>query len=129
MKIEFDVTQEDIDKSGKYMDTTKCLGCTVFKRILKVEGIHLGGWHMGIYGIVEGVELGRKFRDYLFESYDGGNAKPETHSIDIPDSALEQIGYFEQKGTTTPEDYINERGNLQKKTGLQLHQMVKEKSY
>ncbi len=128
MLIKFDVTQEDIDKAGHYLDNRNCLGCTVFKRILKVEGIHFGGGAFGIYGIVSGVKLGHRFMDCLFESLEG-NTKPETHSIDIPDSTLEQIGYFDQKGSTTPEDYINERGNVSQETGHQGNKMVEEESY
>ncbi len=119
MLITFDVTQEDIDKAGGYYDNENCLGCTVLKRILKVDGIHFSSKHFGIYNIVEGINLGGKFADYLLNCY-LGKLKTETHKVNIPKSVLEQIGYFEQKGTTHVGDYINKERNEPRKIPSQV---------
>ncbi len=114
MLITFYVTQEDIDKAGDYRNIRNCLGCTVLKRILKVGGIRFGGWTFDIKSITYDIEIGDKFKYYL-RSYGNGEAKPETHSVDIPKSVLEQIGYFEQKGTTHVDDYMSKENDEPRK--------------
>jgi len=105
MLIEFDVTQEDIDKAAPYQDIENCLGCTVLNRILKVDGIHMGANNFGIHGIVSHIRFGNKFKCYLLDTVTT-KAKPEAHSIDIPESVLEQIGYFDQKSETFVEALV-----------------------
>jgi len=108
MKIEFKVTQQDIDKSGDYGNTENCLGCTALNRVLGVHCVHMGGHTFGIYGLIDRVPLSEVFADYLHK-HSNHLATPETHSVNLPKKILEQIGYFDQKGETTPDDYI---GNI-----------------
>jgi len=132
MKITFKVTQEEIDKAGVYEDNFNCLGCTVLKRVLGVDYIN-----MGISSFVfwedSYVDLDLKFADYL-DSYCSGKVKPETHSIDIPDSVLEQIGYFDKKGDTFVDDYTTKENNIEvrklpKETKHQRNTLVEEESH
>jgi len=103
MKIEFDVTQEDIDKAGNYDDVYNCLGCVVLNRILDVNNICMGGCTATIMDIR--IILSLEFGSYLCATYNK-KVKPATHSIDIPNLLLNQIGYFDKKGTTFIEDYV-----------------------
>jgi len=114
MKIEFDVTQEDIEKASFYMDNNNCLGCTVLKRVLGVKEMSLGGQDFcierGLRQVSDDIRLGLKFSYYLAQTI-LKKAKPEKHSIDIPDSLLEQIGYFDKKSDTYVESYITSKEN------------------
>jgi len=124
MEIEFNVTQEDIAKAGVYEDNLNCLGCTVLKRVLGVDYINMG---ISSFQFWEScycyVDLDLKFVDYL-DSYCSGKAKPETHSIDIPDKVLEQIGYFDKKGNTFVDDYTTKENNIEDKINHNGHKVV-----
>lgn len=135
MIIKFNVTQEDIEKAGSYMNTRNCLGCTVLKRVLGVNYIGMGGQEFHIIrDSFSDIEIGSKFSDYLQKTI-CRKVNPERHSIDIPDSVLEQIGYFDRKGDTTVESYITSKENniedrkLPKETKHQRNPMVEKESY
>jgi len=129
MKITFNVTQEDIDKFKKYEDTENCLGCVCLRRVLLTDKISFGGTFFKIDRTK--VSMSLKFADYLLATKHG-KVKPKIFTHNIPNSVLEQIGYFEKKGTTFVDDYIKENNEVRKlsrETKHQRHALAEEKSH
>jgi len=134
MKIKFDVTQEDINR-GCILEADACMVTRCAQRTLGWHSIQTCQYELGIYpevGLTEPIWEGlheAKTTENIFSFDNYKTVKPFSFSLNIPDSVLEQIGYFEQKGSTTPGDYINENRKLSQETERQRHQMVKGKGY
>jgi len=124
MKIEFNVTQNDIDTAKEYSNTRGCLGCVVLNRVLDITAVHCGGTNFSIDCIRNNMRFSEEFANYLWDTI-RGKVKPRTFSQEIPDKVLEQIGYFDKKGNTFVDDYTTKENNIEDKINHDGHQVVK----
>jgi len=116
MKIKFDVTQEDIE-NGRCMVASECAVILSIKRTLGIKKESCGSAFSDIsfYGFK--TETPKHLLSWIreYDRYRKKKSKPTIFVLDIPDSVLEQIGYFDQKGTSTVETYINEKSSKQQR--------------
>jgi len=115
MLIKFDVTQEDIDKGIK-RNGSSCMIARCMRRTLNSKTVYINRRDVIIYskdGLTYTAPHEQKVK---IDGYDDGfTVRPYFFFHDICDGMLEAIGYFEQKGTTTPEDYINKESSQQQR--------------
>jgi len=108
MKIKFDVTQEDIDK-GCRMDASGCMVSRCMQRTLIWNKITTSPENSTIYlkNSICDYELSSKTIAKILSFDEGKKVKPFYFSLNIPDSVLEQIGYFEKKGDKYVESFVS----------------------
>lgn len=137
MIIEFNVTQKHIDDGECEM----AFECAVYLCIK--EELCFGNFstfrNIGMVlgdGKSASIKLPENIFEWIkeFDRYRKTESEPITFEVEIPDSVLEQIGYFDKKGTTTIDDYITKENNIEvrklpKETKHQRHQMVEEESH
>ena len=129
MKITFDVIQEDINKAIDDLDCHKCIGAVCFNRVLGIENARVYCLS-AVIGNKE-IYLNRKFSKYLYDFECHRKVNPEAHSINIPKSVLEKIGYFDRNGTTTIDDYIRttaKENNIEESKQQRRTQIIKEQT-
>jgi len=127
MIIKFNVTQEDIDK-GCQIDRKACMVARCISRTLQHKDLECYTTYLNIEfqgDKFEMIEFTQKVTDNIGNFDMGLIVKPFSFSLDIPDSVLEQIGYFDKKGTTTVDDYTNKENNIEDKINHDGHQVVK----
>jgi len=131
MKIKFDVTQEDINE-GCTIDIYNCMVARCLQRVLGYKKINtiseFCDIRVGInnYRFMHSIKTEKKI--LAFDR--GEKVKPFSFSFDIPDSVLEQIGYFDRKGDKYVESFVSitaKENNIEENSKQQRRTIILEK--